>query len=269
MNNNDSGRKKLVATVFDRAAEGYGHLPYFLPLGRQLVELAQVAAGEHVLDVACGRGAVLFAAAEQVGPQGLVIGIDLSDGMVQETQADVTRRGLKNIQVRQMDAEALDFPDASFDAVLCGFGLFFFPRLEKALAEFKRVLKPGGRIAVSTWGDDDPRWEWYDHLLEEYQAIVRVRSHSLTKSEDLLTILTQDGFTNIQLSTQDHDWISPDAETWWAAQWSLSGRAGLEKLDAPTLSKFKTAVFQGIHALEQPDGVHYGLQAIFALAYKL
>jgi SAM-dependent methyltransferase len=167
-----------------------------------------------------------------------------------------------------MDAEALDFSDASFDAVLCGFGLFFFPRLEKALAEFKRVLKPGGRVAVSTWGDDDPRWTWYDQLLEEYHAIVRVRSHGLTKPEHLLTILTQGGFTDIQLSTQEHDWISPDAETWWAAQWSLSGRAGLEKLDAPTLSKFKAAVFEGIHTLEQPDGVHYGLQAIFALAYK-
>jgi SAM-dependent methyltransferase len=64
-----------------------------------------------------------------------------------------------------MDAEKLDFPDTTFDAVLCGYAIFFFPNVLQALAEFRRVLKPGGLLAVSTQGTADERWQWWGELL--------------------------------------------------------------------------------------------------------
>jgi ubiquinone/menaquinone biosynthesis C-methylase UbiE len=103
-----------------------------------------------VLDVAYGRGAVLFPAAERVTLSGDVVGIDLSEEMVRATNAEAQRRGM-DAPARLMEAERLEFAAATFSSVLCGFGLMFFPHLDRALAEFRRVLVPGGRISVSTW----------------------------------------------------------------------------------------------------------------------
>ena len=104
-------KKQRVAGVFGRSAETYDRVgpSMFVPVGRRLVALAQLPAGATVLDVATGRGAVLFAAAEQVGPQGRVIGIDLAEAMVQETATDIRRQGLANAAVRPMDAEQDEF----------------------------------------------------------------------------------------------------------------------------------------------------------------
>jgi SAM-dependent methyltransferase len=134
-----------VAADYD--AEGVGVFAHF---GRRLVEATGVAPGQRVLDVATGRGAILFPAAEVAGPTGEVIGIDLAERMVERANAEIRRRALA-ARVLVMDAERLDFPDATFDRALCGFGIMFFPDLPRVLAELRRVLKPGGRLGLSTW----------------------------------------------------------------------------------------------------------------------
>src|SRR6266498_4392633 len=164
-------RKYTVSGVFHRSSSTYGRIGpnFFSHFGRNLVSHANLPLHARVLDVACGRGAVLFPAANAVGPKGFVTGIDFAEGMVKETAREVADRGLSNVGVYQMDAEHLDFRDSSFDAVLCGFAIFFFPQLERALAEFRRVLKPGGSIAVSTWGNQfDEDFDWFDQLVKKY-----------------------------------------------------------------------------------------------------
>jgi len=103
-----------------------------------------------VLDVAYGRGGVLFPAAQRVGAAGEVVGIDLSEEMVRAVNVEARQRG-QSLSARVMDGERLEFADARFLPVLCDFGLMFFPHLDQALHEFRRVLEPGGRIGVSTW----------------------------------------------------------------------------------------------------------------------
>ncbi len=150
MESNSINKKDILQGVFTRSASSYERIRYFPIFGEWLVETAQIPKGAKVLDVACGRGAVLFPAAERVGPRGQVTGIDLADGMARETEMEIERRGLNQAEARQMDAENLTFPDSSFDFVLCGFSLQFFPHLQQALSEFRRVLKPSGHIAVTT-----------------------------------------------------------------------------------------------------------------------
>jgi ubiquinone/menaquinone biosynthesis C-methylase UbiE len=261
-------KKEMIADVFDRAALGYGELSYLPRFGRRLVEFARIQPGSRVLDVATGRGAILFPAAERVGPGGQVIGIDLSDEMVRQTSAEIARRGLKNVQVQVMDAEDLQFPASTFDVVLCGFGLFFFPHLQAALAEFRRMLKSDGCLAVSTWSDHDPRWNWHEDLLTKYQATVNLRTEMLDRPDSLRSALGEADFSGVQIATQEVDWVLPDADAWWTAQWSVSARAGLERLTPPALERLKTEVFEKIEMLQQPDGFHYRLQAHFARAIK-
>ncbi len=191
-------KKDLIKGVFSRAAVTYDQVGprFFSYFGQRLVELAQLPKGARVLDVAVGRGAVLFAAAEQVGPDGSVIGIDLAEPMVDQTAAEARRRGLANVEVRQMDAEQLAFPDSSFGAVLCGFALFFFPHLDLALSEFIRVLKPLGWVAASTWGKDDERWSWLQEINKAYQVQVKLSTTSLDKPAELKAVMARAGFAD-------------------------------------------------------------------------
>ncbi len=261
-------KKDTLQGVFTRSASSYERIRYFPIFGEWLVETAQIPEGAQVLDVACGRGAVLFAAAERVGPNGHVTGIDLAEGMARETQMEIQRRGLKQAEARQMDAEHLTFPDSSFDFVLCGFSLQFFPHLSRALSEFRRVLKPDGHIAVTTWASDDERWSWFDDLRNTYGAVIKLGSQSLDKPEEIQRWFSQAGFGNIQITSKELDMVYLDEEEWWNVEWSISARAGLEKLSPEALERFKTEASKKVQAQKQADGLHYRLEAFCTVAGK-
>ena len=110
--------------------------------------------GARVLDVACGSGYPALAAATRVRPGGTVVATDISPEMVAVASRRAKADGFDNIQFIEMDAEELHFTDASFDAVTNAYGLMFCPEPQRALAEIRRVLKPGGRVALTAW--DDP-----------------------------------------------------------------------------------------------------------------
>ena len=162
MSTEEGNSQSGVVGFFSRVASTYDtHGPRLMAqLGQRLVEASHITPGAHVLDVAASRGSVLFPAADQVGPNGRVIGIDLAENMVRETTADIQIAGRQNVEMRQMSADQLDFPDASFDRVLCGFALWFFPRPHHTLQECFRVLKPGGRVGFTTWSEDCPFLTW-------------------------------------------------------------------------------------------------------------
>ena len=118
-----------------------------------LLTLASPVPGEHVLDVACGTGLVTFEAARAVCPGGHVLGVDLSGRMVDVARQRAVDQDLPNCRFARMDAEALAFSDASYDVALCALGLMYVPDPDRALLEMRRVLRPGGRIALAVWGE--------------------------------------------------------------------------------------------------------------------
>ncbi|MBD9371748.1 class I SAM-dependent methyltransferase [Rhizobium sp. ARZ01] len=124
---------------------------------------ASVRAGNHVLDVACGTGALTLAVASIVGPAGSVVGLDANPEML-----DVARKKDTRIEWLEGAAEALPLADDSFDAVVSQFGLMFFQDRPQALREMMRVLKPGGRLAVAVCDsvDNSPGYSAFAQLLD-------------------------------------------------------------------------------------------------------
>lgn len=115
----------------------------YAPATKLMLDLARLAPGDHVLDVAAGDGYQSLAAAERVGPSGHVLAIDLAPEQLTYATAAARQAGFEQLETRVMDGENLDLADASVDAVLCHFGIMFFPDPDRGLREMLRVLKPG------------------------------------------------------------------------------------------------------------------------------
>jgi ubiquinone/menaquinone biosynthesis C-methylase UbiE len=147
-------QRRIQRYGWDRAAPFYERYwqAQLAPARDRLFEMADLQAGQRVLDVACGTGLVTFPAARAVGPTGAVVATDISDAMIVHVQKEAVVLGQPHITAARMEAEDLRFPDGSFDVVLCALGLMYVPDPVTALREMSRVLRPGGFVVAAVWG---------------------------------------------------------------------------------------------------------------------
>lgn len=140
--------------TWDQAAPRYDKLSaaLFGPAAKEFVAFAGLGKGWRVLDVACGPGLASRAAARRVGERGRVLAVDLAPGMIALAQERSVEPGAAPIEWRVMDAQKLDLPDASFDAVICQLGLMLFARPQEALREMRRVARSGAPVACLVQG---------------------------------------------------------------------------------------------------------------------
>ena len=148
-------QRRVQRYGWDKARPHYeeGWKRQLRPAQDLLLEMADLQPGERVLETACGTGLVTVRAAAAVTPGGHVTATDLSDAMVEACRARASADGLENVDVRRMDAEELEFEDASFDAALCALGLMYVPDPIRSMGEMRRVLAPNGRAVVAVWGE--------------------------------------------------------------------------------------------------------------------
>lgn len=271
--------KQLLVGVFDRAAATYVRVgPLFFDiLARRLVELAELEPGQSVLDVATGTGAVLLPAAERVGPAGLVVGIDLSEGMLARAAQQVQERALANVRLERMDAERLELPAARFDRVLCGWGLFLFPEPDRALAEIRRVLKPGGRLVATTAGVRfEAAGQWILDVVERHwpprMPIPERPTLRFTRPGDLVDALTGAGLSSIRVVDGAFDFVFPGEDEWWAWLNSISARAFLDLIERTrgpaALTSLKAELLERVRSSRQSDGIHLPTDQLTAIATR-
>ena len=143
-----------AACTYGAAADHYSlaSLNFWDRFGAATVSRLPLAARHAVLDLCCGAGASAIPAARVVGPEGRVLGIDVAEPLLEIARARAAREGLANIGFRYGDATRTGLPDGSFDAVICVFGVFFAPDMAGFVAEMWRLVRPGGVLAVTTWG---------------------------------------------------------------------------------------------------------------------
>ena len=207
----DHPQKAHFSGIFHRASETYDAVgvDFFAPLAGVLVDRADLAAGDAVLDLGCGRGAALFAAADaRSGRTGHALGVDLAPGMVERTADDAADRGLSHVEVRLGDA---DHPPSRrrLGRGLASFVLFFLPDPVATATRVREVLRPGGRFVLSTFDVPDERWKVVEAAVSPFWPRRRAPSepsHPATTSHFSSTaaveeLLAEAGFVDVDTSS--------------------------------------------------------------------
>jgi len=232
--------KKKAASTYNAASDFYDHPAntFWSRYGRQTIERLQLAGGERVLDVCCGSGASAIPAAEGVGQTGTVIGVDLAENLLALARGKARERGLTNIEFRSGDMTQLPFDDGSFDVVVCVFGIFFVPDMEVGLRELKRVLRSGGKLAITTWG---PRF--FEPASTAFWESVRDVRPDLYKGfnpwdrisevEAVRSLLSSVGFETIEAVAESGTQPVNSPDDWWAMIMGSGYRGTVAQL-APT-----------------------------------
>jgi SAM-dependent methyltransferase len=199
-------------------------------LAERMLELAMPRPGERVLELACGPGGLGLAAAEWVAPHGEVVLSDVVAEMTSIAAARAQALGLGNVSTLVLDLEAIEQPDRSYDVVLCREGLMLVPDPTRAAREIRRVLRPGGRVALAVWGPRE-RNPWLGIIFDAVSAEVGAPvpppgvpgPFSLGDADRLAGVLTDAGLSDVAVSEFPVPLRAGSFEEWWARGLSLAG----------------------------------------------
>lgn len=265
--------KESLASLFSRTSESHDSsgTPLFAHFGSMLVDWVGLNLGDRVLDVGAGTGATLVPAARQVGAGGRVVGVDLAPGMVDRLAETITATGMANAEALVADAEALPYPDESFDIVLCAFTLFFFADTERALAEFRRVLRDGGALAISTFTRQGSAS--IDRIWKRLSAHIAVPPPAddekrFDESERLVAVLSDAGFVDIEVLESPFEVVLPDFEAWWRWILSMEFREYVERMDAETLNRFRAVAAADFSSQPSAPEIRFRMDALLTRARK-
>ncbi|MCG8435749.1 MAG: class I SAM-dependent methyltransferase [Gammaproteobacteria bacterium] len=229
--------KKKAADVYNATADFFDHPAnsYWNRFGRRTVERLNLQPGNSVLDVACGSGASAIPAAEIVGPAGNVVAVDLAENLLELGRAKARDRRLNNIRFQNSDMLDLGLPDAGFDAVVCVFGIFFVPDIAAAVRELWRMVRPGGKLVVTTWGRD-----FFKPAGDFFWECIRGERPDLHKSfnpwdlicepDSLRAVMRQGGVEKAEIIMEAGKHKIASAEDWWAMVMGSGLRGTVEQL---------------------------------------
>jgi ubiquinone/menaquinone biosynthesis C-methylase UbiE len=212
---------------WDTAATGWRKHSDFIDnatgeISRRLVELAGVEQGSRVLDVAAGYGEPSLTAARAAGTEGKVVATDISAEMLAYGRERAEAAGIENIEFQNADASTLDFPAESFDAAVSRWGIIFEPDGEGAAARVRGFLKPGSRMAISSWGEPEqvpfialPMKTAFQHLGIDPPPPGTPGPLSRPTPEALGSLLEGGGFSDVEVedTTVTMEWDSPEQFT--------------------------------------------------------
>jgi ubiquinone/menaquinone biosynthesis C-methylase UbiE len=249
--------------VWDEVAGLYGEgVSPFGFFSVELVEAARLCAGDRVLDLGTGNGLGLIPAARAVAPA-VVVGIDLSQEMLDAAARRAASAGVANIELRCMDAARLEFPDESFDVALASSVFQFVGYSPDALREWRRVLRPGGRLVFSIPdAGTDPSMRMLMELISQHASklpdvlAARLRSaqDSRRQPPDLSVLCRDSGFREVTPSRLELTTTVPDIDAWWDMQWSHGVRTFLRAFDPSTLEEIKREATVRLEALQSEAG---------------
>jgi ubiquinone/menaquinone biosynthesis C-methylase UbiE len=239
--------KAKAAMTYNTAADYFDHpvSSFWHCFGRQTVERIGLKPGDRVLDVCSGSGGSALPAAELVGPDGNVVAVDLADRLIALAEAKAAAKRLENIEFRVADMLDLGYPDESFDAVVCVFGIFFVPDMLAAIRELWRMVKPGGRLAITTWGPDlfEPAnsafWDAVGDVRPELKRSFNPWER-ISEPSGLQEMLAESGVHTDHIIGESGSHPLQSPEDWWKIAMGSGYRGTLEQLDDESFAHVRT-----------------------------
>src|SRR5215510_7481453 len=226
-----------AAFTYNAAADFFDASPlsFWDYFGRRTIELASLSNGSRVLDACCGSGASALPAAEAVGPKGNVIGVDLAKQLLDLARTKAIQRRLTNIEFEVGDMLSMRFPPASFEAVVCVFGIFFVPDMANAVSELWSRIRPGGKLAVTTWGRNfcEPANNAFWCSIKEVRPDLHKGFNPwdrIDNPESLREVLHQARVTSPNVTAENRLHAINSAEDWWAIVLGSGYRGTVEQL---------------------------------------
>jgi ubiquinone/menaquinone biosynthesis C-methylase UbiE len=237
-----------AAFTYNAAADFYDASPlsFWDYFGRRTIELASLPIGSRVLDVCCGAGASALPAAEAVGQTGAVIGVDLAKELLELARAKAIQRRLRNVEFEVGDMLSMRFPVASFDAVVCVFGIFFVPDMSKAVSELWSRIRPGGKLVMTTWGPNfcEPANDAFWCSIKNARPDLYKGFNPWDRIDDPATlrkILDDAGVASPKIIAENRLHPIKSAEDWWTIGLGSGYRGTIEQLERAERQKVKEA----------------------------
>ena len=240
--------QERAAFTYNAAADFFDASPlsFWDYFGRRTIELASLPSGSRVLDVCCGAGASALPAAEAVGPRGNVIGVDLAKQLLELARTKAVQRRLGNIEFEVGDMLSMRFPTASFDAVVCVFGIFFVPDMVKAVSELWTRVRPGGKLAVTTWGPNfckpanDAFWRSIKNVRPDLHKGFNPWDR-IDSPASLRGIFDRARIASPTITREDRLHPINSAEDWWTIVLGSGYRGTIEQLNLAERQRVKEA----------------------------
>lgn len=265
--------KAYVASLFDSVADTYERpsLRFYPFAADRMVYRLRVAPGEKVLDVATGPGTAALAAARLVGATGRVMGTDIAEGMLDRASESAQRQGLRNVDWHTMDAQYLEFRSAYFDVLMCGAGVVYLEDMPGALKEWRRVLKPGGRLMLTGFdsGAFQPMADILVDMLRAWGADMPLHGPALvwqrlSGAQQYQALLSDAGLAQIDVDTEQLGYHLNGVDDWWEVVWNSDLRALVERLPAGEVGRFRAAYQETLLELVTANGMWMDVETIFA-----
>ncbi len=264
----DQDERRASAESWEGAAPGWIRQrelmrAFSAPVSHWLVEAVSLQPGHRLLELAAGLGETGLLAAELVRPGGEVIISDQSESMLDGARERARELGVSNVEFRQLDAEWIDLPVASLDAVICRWALMLLVDPSAALSETRRVLRPGGRLALAVW-DVPERNQWLsipaqllsERGLAEPSAAGARGPFALSDGARLVELLELAGFTEVTLEGLDLLRCHPSFESFWEAHLDLahSFHEAVMSQPAAEIAGVRVALEERLEPYRQADG---------------
>jgi ubiquinone/menaquinone biosynthesis C-methylase UbiE len=264
--------KAKAAATYDAASDHFDDEPlrFWERIGRRTVERLALPRDGNVLDVGCGTGASALPAAEAVGPNGLVIGIDLSTRLLDRARDKAKALSLSNVEFRCADMTSLGYPDGCFDAVVSVFSIFFVPDMEGLIRELWRMVRPNGKLAVTTWG---PRM--FEPAYSRWLAVIKRERPDLysafnpwdriTDVESVRRLLLDGGVSNVEVASEDGYQTLRSAEDWWIIALGSGLRWAIDQMGTQVAARVKA---DNVNWLDESKIGRLETNAIYAVGKK-
>lgn len=264
--------KIKAATTYNSAADHFDDAPlaFWDRYGRRTVGRLDLKCGSSVLDVGCGTGASALPAAEVVGPEGTILGVDLAEKLLEQARAKAAQLHLQNAEFRLADMTDLGFPDEYFDAVISVFSIFFAPDMPALVRELWRMVKPGGKLAITTWGHS-----FFEPVYTVWRAAVRAERADLyatfnpwdriTTPDQLHQLLRSSGVPDAQIVAESGSQCLRSPQDWWTIVLRSGLRGTVDAMDEATATRIQAQTVGWVRA----NGVtSIQTNVLYALASK-